>query len=42
MDFTGRPMTGFVQVAAEGVTNTDDVRSWVERAEAYVSTLPPK
>jgi TfoX/Sxy family transcriptional regulator of competence genes len=42
MDFTGRPMTGFVVVAAEGVTTVNDVRPWVERAEAYVSTLPPK
>lgn len=42
MDFTGRPMTGFVLVSAEGVTTDDAVREWVERASAYVSTLPPK
>lgn len=42
MDFTGRPMTGFVMVGACAVTTIDEIRPWVERAEAYVSTLPPK
>jgi TfoX/Sxy family transcriptional regulator of competence genes len=42
MDFTGRPMTGFVMVAPAGVGTVDDVRAWVERADAYVSTLPAK
>ena len=42
MDFTGRPMTGFIQVAAEGVATGDDVRAWVERSLAYTTTLPPK
>jgi TfoX/Sxy family transcriptional regulator of competence genes len=42
MDFTGRPMTGFIQVAAEGVATEAQVRPWVERALAYVTTLPPK
>jgi TfoX/Sxy family transcriptional regulator of competence genes len=42
MDFTGRPMTGFVFVAATGVATDADVAAWVERATAYVSTLPPK
>ena len=42
MDFTGRPMTGFVLVSAGGVVTEHDVRPWVERALAFVSTLPPK
>jgi TfoX/Sxy family transcriptional regulator of competence genes len=42
MDFTGRPMTGFVFVDAAGVANDDDVRAWVERALAFVATLPPR
>jgi TfoX/Sxy family transcriptional regulator of competence genes len=42
MDFTGRPMTGFIQVAAEGVATEEQVRPWVERALAFVATLPPK
>jgi TfoX/Sxy family transcriptional regulator of competence genes len=42
MDFTGRPMTGFVFVEAAGVADDDDVRAWVERALAFVATLPPR
>ena len=42
MDFTGRPMTGFIFVAADGVATEGDVRPWVERALAFVATLPPK
>jgi TfoX/Sxy family transcriptional regulator of competence genes len=42
MDFTGRPMTGFIQVAAEGVATEEQVRAWVNRALAFTTTLPPK
>jgi TfoX/Sxy family transcriptional regulator of competence genes len=42
MDFTGRPMTGFIQVSAEGVAAEDDVRAWIDRALSFTSTLPPK
>ena len=42
MDFTGRPMTGFIQVAAAGVAAEDDVRAWVDRSLAFTTTLPPK
>jgi TfoX/Sxy family transcriptional regulator of competence genes len=42
MDFTGRPMTGFIQVSAAGAATEDDVRAWVDRALAFTTTLPPK
>ena len=42
MDFTGRPMTGFVFVAAPGVATEGDVEEWVDRAATFVATLPPK
>ena len=42
MDFTGRPMTGFIQVSAAGVAAEDDVKAWVGRALAFTTTLPPK
>jgi TfoX/Sxy family transcriptional regulator of competence genes len=42
MDFTGRPMVGFVQVAAAGVADDDVVRAWVDRSLAFTTTLPPK
>lgn len=39
MDFTGRPMRGFVFVGFEGVKTKRQVRAWVERALAYRATL---
>ena len=42
MDFTGRPMRGFVYVSPEGTEADGDLRRWVERAVAFASTLPPK
>lgn len=40
MDFTGRPMKGFVFVGADGVRTARQVRAWVETALAYRATLP--
>jgi len=42
MDFTGRPMTGFVIVGRGGIADDDGLRSWVESGVAFVETLPPK
>jgi TfoX/Sxy family transcriptional regulator of competence genes len=42
MDFTGRPMTGFVFVDAPGVTTEEAVAAWVDRCLAFTTTLPPK
>lgn len=41
MDVTGRPMKGWVTVDLEGLAG-DGLRVWLERAHAFVSTLPPK
>lgn len=42
MEMRGRAMQGYVFVAAEGVAEDDDLRSWLALAERYVATLPPK
>jgi TfoX/Sxy family transcriptional regulator of competence genes len=42
MDFTGRSMKGYVFVAAEGTAEDDDLAAWVDRALAFVGSLPPK
>lgn len=42
MDFTGRPMAGFVQVSAAGVATPNDVETWVDRCLAFTETLPPR
>jgi hypothetical protein len=42
MDFTGRPMRGFVVVAAEGIAEDDDLAAWVDRGMDLAGPLPPK
>ena len=42
MDFTGRPMRGFVFVGPKGMRTDPSLRSWVDRGVAYASSLPPK
>lgn len=42
MDFTGRPMQGYVFIDAPGVKTEAQLRFWLERCEKFVATLPPK
>jgi TfoX/Sxy family transcriptional regulator of competence genes len=42
MDFTGRPMKGYVYVEPEGLAEDDDLREWARRGLAFVESLPPK
>jgi TfoX/Sxy family transcriptional regulator of competence genes len=42
MDFTGRPMTGFVQVGVRGLASDASLRRWVARALEFASSLPRK
>lgn len=39
MDFTGRPMKGFVFVGLEGLKTRRQLQVWVDRALAYRETL---
>jgi TfoX/Sxy family transcriptional regulator of competence genes len=39
MDFTGRPMEGYVYVAASGAKTEKGIRRWVEHGVAFVTTL---
>ena len=41
-DLTGRPMKGWLLVAADGHADDDDLRRWVDRGVAYAASLPPK
>jgi hypothetical protein len=41
-DITGRPMTGWVMVAPEGVDDDHELYEWVQRATAFVRCLPKK
>lgn len=42
MDFTGRPLKGYVYVAPEGFESDTDLERWVSRSQGFASALPPK
>ena len=42
MDFTGKPLPGFVYVAPEGFEDDKDLDGWVGRCVAFARTLPPQ
>jgi hypothetical protein len=42
MDFTGRPLKGFVFVGPPGSRTEASLRRWLRLARDFVDTLPPK
>ena len=42
MDFTGRPLPGFVFVDRAGFSSAESLQQWVERGLRFARTLPPK
>ena len=42
MDFTGRPLPGFVYVDRAGFANSALLEQWIDRGMRFVRTLPPK
>ena len=42
MDFTGKPMRGYVFVGPGGLKTEEQLRDWLERCASFVETLPPK
>lgn len=42
MDFTGKPMKGFVFVAPEGFEADSDLERWIDLCVKFVEILPPK
>ena len=42
MDFTGKPMRSMMLVDPPGIEREEDLAAWIERARAFVGTLPPK
>ena len=42
MDFTGRPMKGFVFVSPAGYRSDRDLKSWTRRGLDFVLGQPPK
>lgn len=42
MDFTGRPMRGYIYAAAQGLETEESLERWLGLARAFVRELPPK
>jgi TfoX/Sxy family transcriptional regulator of competence genes len=42
MDFTGKPMKGYVYVEPPGLAEDDDLAKWVSWCAGYVEGLPAK
>ena len=42
MDFTGRPLRGFIYVSGNGIESDTDLNAWIRRALTFVHSLPPK
>jgi TfoX/Sxy family transcriptional regulator of competence genes len=41
-DLTGRPMSGWVMVTAQGYETESDLRSWVRKGVEFARSLPAK
>ena len=41
-DMSGRPMRGWIVVAAEGFATDEDLRAWVDEGVSYAASLPPR
>ena len=42
MDFTGKPMQGYVYVEPPGIKSDEQLNFWLQRCKQFVSTLPAK
>ena len=42
MDFTGKPMLGYVFVGPKGLVKDSELEFWLHHCERFASTLPPK
>jgi hypothetical protein len=42
MMFNGRPMTGFVEIDPDTLEDDEALADWLDYAELFVRTLPPK
>ena len=42
MDFTGRPLSGYVYVAPPGVRTAASLKTWVDQGLRFARTLPPR
>lgn len=41
-DITGKPLKGWVMIEPDGIEDDEQLFGWIERATAFVKTLPKK
>ncbi|MBN1304817.1 MAG: TfoX/Sxy family protein [Anaerolineales bacterium] len=41
-DITGRPLSGWVMVEADGITGEKELKEWVQKGIEFAESLPPK
>jgi TfoX/Sxy family transcriptional regulator of competence genes len=42
MDFTGKPLKGYVYVAPQGIDQDPELAKWVNWCASFVAAMPPK
>ena len=42
MDFTGRPLKGYIYVAPAGFEDDEELQAWVDRCVRFARSLPAK
>jgi hypothetical protein len=42
MDFTWKPLKGYVSVGPKGIASAVALRAWLARATDFVGSLPPR
>lgn len=42
MDFTGKPLKGFIYVMPAGLSRADSLKKWVDRGILFAQSLPKK
>ena len=42
MDFTGKPLKGFIYVMPEGLRRSDSLNKWVDKGIQFARSLPKK
>ena len=42
MDFTGKPLKGFIYVLPDGLIRSDSLKKWVDRGAQFARSLPKK
>jgi hypothetical protein len=42
MDFTGKPMQGYVFIAPDGIATEQSLAKWSDLCLRFIDTLPPK